>query len=89
MNNLPYRPISCAFYDLILSFSQAKKVVRIVYYTPEQKQISIDAIIEDVYSKEGEEFLRVRNDHLIRLDYILSIASFHKSSYDKSCNIPN
>ena len=69
---MPYKPINCNFYDVILANATLKKNCKIVY-TEQGKTLETTAKILDVFSKKGAEFMTLDNDTVIRLDKIDSI----------------
>ena len=68
-----YNAISCNFYDFLLAKATLKEEVQILYKDEHQKEISIREMIVDVYTKEGVEYLKLKNEQIIRLDYLLAV----------------
>lgn len=73
MNNTnPYKPISCEYYDVILSFITLKKEVELIYWTDNQTR-TLQTKIVDIYTKNKMEFILTFDQKTIRLDQIISI----------------
>ncbi len=84
-----YKPINCSFYDVLLEFATKKNPVTLIYQTSDNNQHTSQAIIKDVFTKKGEEFLELATGERIRLDHIISINA-HELPKDSSCKIiPN
>ncbi len=75
MSDIPYRPISCDEHDRLEAAAVEKREVEIEF---EQKGVRQRerGRIDDIFSTEGEEFLRFRADNgtvEIRLDRIRDV----------------
>ena len=68
-----YQPINCSFHDVLLTKATLKESCLIVY-REDEKEVSVKAIITDVFTKKGEEFMQLNNGTLMRLDAIISVA---------------
>ena len=72
-----YLPIACNFHDRLLHFATTREEV-IVGYLDAQRQVQeVKAILVDVFSKGGAEWLRLSNGELIRLDSLVQVAGFY------------
>ena len=71
---MDYKPISCSLYDQLESYSIKKKNVELIYFDENLCENNISGIIENIYSKNNSEFLKI-NSTVIRLDKIKSISS--------------
>ena len=69
----PYSPVSCTLYDeLALAISRGKSIeLNIEEESP--SFITLNVVPLDIFSKNGEEFLKIEGDRLIRLDFIREI----------------
>jgi Rho-binding antiterminator len=63
-----YKPISCSYHDILESLSVMRELCNIVYVDEEHVQHSAKARIIDIFARGGEEFIRLDNGILIRLD---------------------
>lgn len=81
-----YIPIACELYDHLESCSVLKTVCDIESVDAKGKVSLVNSRIVDVFSKTGEEFIRLADGNLIRLDRIVSVngKSFRASSDCKS-----
>lgn len=69
-----YQPINCDYYDELILLILRKQKCRIAYWDAANCQINIEDYLEDIYAKQGEEFLRLKNYDEIRLDRLISVA---------------
>ncbi|MCP4442053.1 MAG: hypothetical protein GY810_24350 [Aureispira sp.] len=85
-SNDEYKSISCNFYDLILARATFKSLENITYLDPQNKQLTVESKIIDVFTKEKAEYLKLEQGTIIRLDKIISIGKDKLSDYE-SCKI--
>lgn len=71
----PYRPIACSFYDRLQEFATLGTTVEVRYENTSMDRLKVKDIIEDVYTKEKEEFIRLKRGMTIRLDRLISVGS--------------
>lgn len=77
-----YIPIDCNYYDLLLDRLTRKVVSNISFLDPiSQEVINTEAHIVEVFTQQGEEFMRLSNGILLRLDYLLRIDGFEYPDY--------
>jgi Rho-binding antiterminator len=69
----PYTPISCSFYSRLEQLAISKMPVPLVYRDDEELRSLSQAIIEDVFMREKEEYLRLSSGTEIRLDSLISV----------------
>ena len=67
-----YHPIDCNYYDELVLLVMRKKRCEIVYLNEANEQITEQALITDVFTKEKVEYIKLSNDQTIRLDYLIS-----------------
>ncbi len=67
-----YIPIDCSYHDMIIECIVFKKRLTLVYDNHGSPQ-TIKTTLLDVFTKNGEEFIKLDSGALIRLDYIISI----------------
>ena len=67
-----YHPIDCNYYDELVLLAMRKKPCEIIYQDQNGHQITKQATIVDVFTKEKVEYLKLSNDQLIRLDLLIS-----------------
>lgn len=73
---MSYTPINCNLYDRLLAASTLRQSVNLTWQSSPNEPIIIclQIIIEDVYTtSDSEEYLRISDGQMIRLDYILSM----------------
>ena len=72
-----YQPVSCEFHDVLESLATRRQPSRVVYRAvageasaPMQETL---AVIADVFSRSGQEFIRLDSGLTIRLDQLVSV----------------
>ena len=68
-----YIPIGCQYYDVLELNASRKAVCTIAYFETEKKVRVVESTIEDIYTKDKAEFLKLADGSEIRLDKILSV----------------
>lgn len=68
-----YKPIDCSFYDILEALATKKRYVRIQYKTELHEFQTVDALIKDLYSKQGIEYMLLANGQEIRLDLLVNV----------------
>ncbi len=79
-----YKPIACSYYDYLLELATFKRITSIIYKENNIK-LELKAVIVDVYTKSGIEFLKTNTDHIIQLDHLLSVNN--KLNTNENCNV--
>lgn len=69
----PYHPIACSLHDELEALATLRRECRITFRDEESKTETISDAIADIFTRGREEFLRLRNGVMIRLDRIISI----------------
>ena len=68
-----YVPISCSYYDELEILAMRKQACTVEYLADDQSAIGRHGVIADVFSKEKQEFLKLDNGEVIRLDRLISV----------------
>lgn len=71
--NQPYHPISCAVHDVMLDLATRRQPCVLTIEGDDGASSEVSGIIEDVYSREGAEYLRLSDGPTIRLDRIVRL----------------
>ncbi|WP_182867718.1 Rho-binding antiterminator [Rhodopirellula sp. JC639] len=69
----PYTPISCGFYDQLEILAMRKSSTMIRYRDAEEHEQQVTAVVVDVYSKDKQEWLKLDDGTIIRLDRLISV----------------
>ena len=69
----PYAPISCEFHDLLETRATTRAVSAVVFRNEAGDVERRDAVITDVYARDGQEFLVLGTGETFRLDRLLEI----------------
>lgn len=72
MNN-NYRPIDCSFHDHLEASASLKKCVCLEFFLENGQLKNTKAVIDNIYAKEGEEYLSLDNGETVRLDRITKL----------------
>jgi len=67
-----YTPIDCNYYDL-LEIAAMRRQKSIIAYQEGEQILEVEAVIEDLWAKNGEEFVRLSNGLTFRLDRLISL----------------
>ncbi len=85
-----YLPIDCNFYDVILEKATQKVYCKIQYFTDIHEFMTVNAIVKDVFTQSGEEFMLLATGENVRLDKLVSINGMLAPAYsginDFSCD---
>lgn len=73
MEQAPYEPISCSGHDQLLAFATLRKECRLTVSMEDGSPADVRGVIEDVYTRAGAEYLRLRDGSVFRLDRILTL----------------
>lgn len=65
-----YKPISCDIHDAIEEAITLKKILKLAIQNSHGDTEMIETIIIDVFTKNHEEFVRLNDGQIIRLDKI-------------------
>lgn len=68
--NQEYKPISCDAHDELLARATLKRECDLGYEDADGNTATVHGIIEDVYSKDGAEYLRTKSGLTLRLDQL-------------------
>jgi Rho-binding antiterminator len=70
-----YKPIDCGFYDVLTLFALHRNVVSIKFKKLDTKHSMSETedVIDDIYTKESAEFMRLKNGMILRLDQVIEI----------------
>ncbi|MCC5934343.1 MAG: hypothetical protein JJU35_08825 [Balneolales bacterium] len=74
----PYTPIACALYDELERLVIRREEVRIVFRDLGQEHSRTDTIA-DVYSRDKQEFIKLKSGMEIRLDRLSSVGDIRFS----------
>lgn len=68
-----YRPIACSYHDRLESWATLRTPVTVRYRDDTGALVEASGRIEDVYARQGAEFLRLDSGTEIRLDRLESV----------------
>lgn len=76
-----YQPISCDFHSELELFALRRQPVEILYITVDGDEAIISQPIQDLYTRNGEEFLLLPDGSEIRLDQLVSVGGKVLTNY--------
>ncbi|MES2099698.1 MAG: hypothetical protein V4569_07765 [Pseudomonadota bacterium] len=68
-----YHPINCEFHDVLESLATRKRRCVVTYRSSDGSTRFVEAVIADVFAREGAEFLLLDSGDVIRLDALASV----------------
>ena len=68
-----YQPINCRFYDVLELHASRKETCLITFFENGKSVKTLESTIEDIFTKDKEEFLKLKEGTIVRLDQILSV----------------
>ncbi len=68
-----YQPISCEFHDFLEAAATLRRRTAIEYLDEAGQPASITAVVLDVRTKDGAEYLYADNNAVIRLDRLIAV----------------
>ena len=80
--NQPYQPISCSFYDDLEVWSMRKTLCSIEFHDANGIPQTVETTIADVFANSGEEFIKLADGQLVRLDRLIGV---NGKALPKSC----
>lgn len=76
-----YLPISCEFHDQLEIHAMRHKPVRIRYRDLSGMELERDAIITDVFARDGADYLTLSDGELLRLDQLIAVNEDRLADY--------
>jgi Rho-binding antiterminator len=70
-----YRPIDCELHDALEFYATRRELVDIVFLDAFGGKCRMNTAISDIYSRNGEEFLKTQTGHEVRLDRLKSVGA--------------
>lgn len=68
-----YEPIDCADHDRLESLATLRQIARISYRNDDGETGEVEGLIEDLYARDGVEYLRMAAGEELRLDWLVSV----------------
>ncbi len=66
----PYEPIDCSIHDRLEDAATRGRACRVRYRTPDGKELDVTTTVEDVWARDGAEFVRLGTGAVVRLDHL-------------------
>lgn len=68
-----YRPVSCAFHDVLENHAMRKSGVLLRYFDHSGTACESRGVIVDVFAKDGADYLLTESGERLRLDRVISV----------------
>ena len=78
---MKYQPISCDYYDELTLLAMRCKRCSVVFKNKNGNVETVEAVIKDIFTLKGEEFLLLSDGREIRLDQLVSVDGKELSNY--------
>ncbi len=84
-----YQPINCEFHDLLEDLATVRKRTRITFLGAGGDRQHRDAVVTDVYAREGAEYLSMDSGEILRLDQLVEVDGARLADYGNatSCEL--
>jgi Rho-binding antiterminator len=69
----PYEPISCGLHDQLLAHTTLRRKCDIKYRDEMGQRQQTQALIHDIYTRDGAEYMKLDNGTIIRLDRLIQV----------------
>lgn len=73
MMDKPYVPISCEIHDEFLALASLRRSCELTVVLGDGREQTVSGLIADVYTREGAEYLQLRDGPTFRLDQIRAL----------------
>jgi Rho-binding antiterminator len=81
MSNEDYQPISCDFHDLLEVHATKRKATQVQFRDASGQLQTREAIITDVYAKDGADYLSLSTGEILRLDQLIEVDKARLADY--------
>jgi Rho-binding antiterminator len=81
MANHDYQPISCDFHDLLEVHATKRRPTHIQFRDADGQLQTRDAVITDVYAKDGADYLTLNTGEILRLDQLIEVDQAKLADY--------
>ncbi|HEY9880804.1 MAG TPA: hypothetical protein V6D29_20260 [Leptolyngbyaceae cyanobacterium] len=68
-----YEPVSCDFHDQLESYATLRQPCTITYRDDDNHEVNTQALIKDVYTESGAEYVKLEDETVIRLDQLTQV----------------
>jgi len=86
---MSYIPVNCEFHDYLEEFAMRRKQVSVHFFSEDGAARQRDAVITDVFAREGADYMTLSSGELIRLDRLVSVDGIELAAFPASCAMPS
>ncbi len=76
-----YQPISCDFHDLLEVHATQRQPTTLQFRDADGQLQTRDAVITDVYAKDGADYLTLSTGETLRLDQLIAVGQARLADY--------
>jgi Rho-binding antiterminator len=76
-----YQPVSCEFHDVLESLATARTHSAIEYRDADGALRKTAAVIQDVYARDGAEYVALDSGQILRLDMLVAVGGARLSDF--------
>ena len=69
----PYKLVACSFHDQLEAIAILRQTIPVVYRDADDQVQTVNSRIIDVYSANKADYLKLQDQTVIRLDYLVSV----------------
>jgi Rho-binding antiterminator len=77
-------PISCEFHDRLEDLATLRKPASVRYVDSDGEQVRT-VVIQDVFAREGAEYLSLSSGELVRLDQLIEVDGLKLAELQAQC----
>jgi Rho-binding antiterminator len=85
-NTLPqYIPVSCEFHDRLEDLATLRKQASVSYLDDGGVQQQRDAVIKDVFAREGADYVALSSGETVRMDRLVQVDGYQLADFPPDC----
>ena len=79
-----YHPVNCEFHDLLEDLATLRRSAKIGFRDESDITQHRDAVITDVFARDGGEYVSLNTGETLRLDRLVEVDGAYLADYGKS-----
>ena len=84
---MSYIPVNCEFHDYLEEFAMRRKQLNVNYLDETGVAQQREAVITDVFAKEGADYMTLSTGELIRLDRLIEVDGIRLDAFPAYCAV--
>jgi uncharacterized protein YdhG (YjbR/CyaY superfamily)/transcriptional antiterminator Rof (Rho-off) len=82
-----YIPVSCEFHDRLEDLATLRKQASVSYFDDGGVQQQRDAVINDVFAREGADYVALSSGETVRMDRLIEVDGYQLADFPPDCAI--